>query len=61
MIALLISISELLVEVTDELPVDQGIDILAKLVEDEPVTEAEPAADGRHLERALGELGAGPQ
>ena len=61
MIPLLISISQLLVEVIDELSVDQRIDVLPELVKDEPVPEAEPAADGRHLQRALGELGPGPQ
>ena len=61
MISLLVSISQLLVKIIDKLSVDQRINVLAELVKDEPVSEAEPAADGRYLQRALGELGPGPQ
>ena len=61
MISLFVSISQLLVKIIDKLSVDQRINVLPELVKDEPVSQAEPAADGRYLERALGEFGPGPQ
>ena len=40
---------QLLVEVPHELPEDERVDVLAQLVEEEPVTNAGASADGLNL------------
>ena len=52
-VLLRVQVDELVVQVPDELPVDQGIDVLAELVQHEPVAQLEGPADAHHLARLL--------
>ena len=52
-VLLRVQVDELVVQVPDELPVDQGVDVLAELVQHEPVAQLEGPADAHHLTRLL--------